>query len=298
MIRTFVSAAFSSLIMLLVAASANAGLNENLVFYLTFDNIIDQRVVDKSGNVLDAEIIQNTEVAEGKYGNAIRFTGQSGDCVNIPSQENLKVTGEITMMLWVYYETRWQGRRMHFFDKDCHTNGWGICYGIMSADTGNGNGPEIWLFLGSRKDQGGQVRQKLVIPHKMVARKWHHIAGSYDGETMKIYIDGKVIGEEEHKFNFAGDNDSDVRIGCAKERAHVTFVNGSIDEAAVWQRALSADEINQAMEGNFLAVSPSDKASTTWADIKERAANSYKQGKDFEKEITDINRFSASTTLF
>ncbi len=261
---------FFSAVILLVATDVSAGLDESLVFYLDFDSVKGQKITDKSGNSLDAEIIGSTEIVKGKYGNAIRLTSQGGNCTNIPSQEKLKVTGEITMMLWVYYETRWQGRRMHFFDKDCHTNGWGICYGIMSADTGNGNGPEIWLFLGSRKDQGGQRRQKLVIPHKMVARKWHHLAGSYDGETMKIYIDGKVIGEEKNKFNFAGDNDSDVRIGCAKERAHVTFVNGSIDEAAVWQRVLSADEINQAMEGNFLAVSPSDKAATTWADIKRR----------------------------
>ena len=111
----------------------------------------------------------------------------------------------------------------------------------------------------------------MAIPHKMVPKKWHHVAASYDGETMKIYVDGKVIGEEKRKFNLAGDNDADVRIGCVKDRAHVTFVNGSIDEAAVWQRALSDDEIKQAMEGNFLAVSPSDKVATTWADVKRRS---------------------------
>lgn len=88
---------------------------------------------------------------------------------------------------------------------------------------------------------------------------------------MKIYVDGEVIGEEKKKFNFVGDNDSDFRIGCAKERPHVTFVNGSIDEAAVWQRALSDDEIKQAMVGNFLAVSPGDKVAMTWANVKRRS---------------------------
>ena len=255
MLRAFI-AAFSSVVMLLLATSVNASLSEGLVFYLTFDNVTDQTVVDKSGNGLDAEILENTEIVKGKYGEAIRITGQSGDCVNIASQEKLKVTGEITMMLWIYYPETWIGKRTHWFDKDCHTAGEATSYGIQSGDIGGG--PLIWLYLGSRDNQGNVTgRKDLTSPHKMVAKKWHHVAGSYDGETMKIYVDGKVIGEEERKFNLAGDNDADVRIG-AKDRAHVSFVNGSIDETAVWQRALSDDEIKQAMGGDFLAVSPSD----------------------------------------
>lgn len=263
MLRAFI-AAFSSVVMLLLGPSANAGLDEELVFYFTFDNVKGRTIIDESGNGLDAEILENTEIVKGKYGDGIRFIGQGGNCVNIPSQEKLKVIDEITMMLWVYYPTSWKGKRTHFFDKDCHTIGAGASYGIMSADIGDG--PKIWMFLGSPEGRG-----QLVKPHEMVAKKWHHVTGSCDGETMKIYVDGKIIGEEERKFNLAGNNDADVRIGCAKDRAHVTFMNGSIDEAAVWQRALSDNEIKQAMTGNFLAVSPSDKAATTWADMKRRA---------------------------
>lgn len=267
MIHLFVSAVFSSILILLVVPSVNAGLDEGLVFYLTFDNVTDQTILDKSGNGLDAEIIKNTEIVKGKYGEAIRITGQSGDCVNIASQEKLKVTGEITMMLWIYYPETWVGKRTHWFDKDCHTAGEAASYGIQSGDIGGG--PLIWLYLGSRDNQGNVAgRKTLASPHKMVAKKWHHVAASYDGETMKIYVDSKVIGEEKRKFNLTGDNDADVRIGCVKDRAFAAFVNGSIDEAAVWRRALSDDEIKQAMAGNFLAVSPSDKVATTWADIK------------------------------
>lgn len=269
MIRELIGAVFWGTAILLGTISANASLNEDLVFYLTFDEITDQRIVDKSGNGLDAEIFENTEIVKGKYGKAIRITGQRVDCVNIASQEKLKVTGEITMMLWIYYPETWIGKKTHWFDKDCHTAGEATSYGIQSGDIGGG--PLIWLYLGSRDNQGNVTgRKQMTSPHKMVPKKWHHVAGSYDGETMKIYVDGKVIGEEERKFNLAGDNDADVRIGCVKDIAHATFVNGSIDETAVWQRALSDDEIKQAMGGDFLAVSPSDKVATTWANIKRR----------------------------
>ena len=270
MLRAFI-AVFSSVVMLLLGPSANAGLDEDLVFYLTFDDVKDQTIIDESGNGLDAKIIENAEIVKGKYGDAIRLTRQSGDCVNIPAQEKLKVIGEITMMAWIYSPETWNNEKMHWLEKDCHfvvPIGWAHCYGIAGADVGNG--PEIFLFLGSQVE-GKWDRQEFATPHKMGEKKWHHVVGSYDGETMKIYVDGTVIGKEKKKFDFFGDNEADVRIGCAKDVPHLTFTNGSIDEAAVWQRALSDNEIKQAMAGNLLAVSPRDKVATTWSDIKRRA---------------------------
>ena len=273
MIQTFVSTVVSSILILLAITPTNAALDEELVFYLTFDNITDQTVVDKSGNGLGAKVHKNTEIVKGKYGDAIHFTTPGLNCVNIPSQEKVKVTGEITMMAWVYHHETWKGKKVHWLDKACHSIEWETSYGMMNADIGNG--PQMWMFLGSRNNQGNTDRQEFTILHEMAEKKWHHVAGSYDGKTMKIYLDGKIIGEEKKEFNFVGDNNADVRIGCSKNKPQYSFVNGSIDEAAVWQRALTNEEIKQAMGGDFLAVSPSDRAATTWADVKRRMIAPY-----------------------
>ena len=111
MLRAFI-VVFSSIVMLLLVASTNAGLDEELVFYLTFDNVKGRTIIDESGNGLDAEILENTEIVKGKYGDAIRLTGQSGDCVNIPGQEKLKVIGEITMMAWIYSPETWDNEKI------------------------------------------------------------------------------------------------------------------------------------------------------------------------------------------
>ena len=66
-----------------------------------------------------------------------------------------------------------------------------------------------------------------------------------------------------------GTNDSELRIGCAVGHPRYTFRNGSIDEVALWRRALSQDEIKAAMQ-DILEVSPKDKTATTWGDIKQR----------------------------
>lgn len=269
MTRLFI-AAFSSAVLLLMAISTNAGLDEELVFYLTFDNVKDQTIVDKSKNGLDAELHENTQIVKGKYGNAIHITDDGRDCVSIPSQEKLKITNEITMMTWIYYQEIWKGKRMlHWLDKGCHSGvGWSGTYGIGSSDIGDG--PEIVLFLGSRDKRGITDRHEFAVSHKMGVRKWHHVAGSYDGKIVKIYLDGKVIGLEKKTFHFFGGNTAKLRIGCAKNRLQYAFANGSIDETAIWRRALSGGEIKQAMIGDFLAVSPSDKVATTWADVKKR----------------------------
>ena len=196
MTRLSSSIIFFSVIILLVTADVNAGLDEDLVFYLNFDNVKGQTIVDTSGNGLDAEIHKNIEIVKGKYGNAMRITKQSENCVNIPSQEKLKVTGEITMMVWIYSSETWHGKKAHWLEKDCHfvvPIGWAHCYGIGSFDIGNG--PEIGLFLGAQID-GGWDQRELITPHKMEENKWHHVIGSYDGETMKIYLDGTVIGKK------------------------------------------------------------------------------------------------------
>lgn len=103
------------------------------------------------------------------------------------------------MMAWIYSPETWNNKRMHWLEKDCHfvvPVGWAHCYGIAGADAGNG--PEIFLFLGSQVG-GKWDRQEFRTPHKMDEKKWHHVVGSYDGETMKIYVAGKG-GRITHRF--------------------------------------------------------------------------------------------------
>ena len=61
-------------------------------------------------------------LVKGKYGDAIHITNNGQDCVNIPSQEKLKVVDEITMTAWVYYQETWKGKKIHWIDKGCQGN--------------------------------------------------------------------------------------------------------------------------------------------------------------------------------
>ena len=259
---------FLASMMFTIVGHATADLADDLVVYFTFDNVKDKRVLDESGNGLDAEVIENTKFVEGRYGNGIRITRETEDCVNVPTADELKISGEITMMAWVYHE-RWTTRTSQWFDKGCSSKILGS-YGMAVFDKKEvpalnafENGSGILVLLAGEGRLGS-----IVIQNEMKNKTWHHIVGSCSQRSLKIYLDGEMIVESNLGFDFVGTNDEDMRIGCAKNKPQYAFEDGIIDEVAIWSRALSEDEIRAAAQGPLFPVSPKDKIATTWGGIK------------------------------
>ena len=109
---------------------------------------------------------------------------------------------------------------------------------------------------GTNGNELAQVTSKTVVP----IEKWVHVAGTYDGSELKIYINGKLDGSMEWtKGIYQGD--AKVQIGKYEGADFFQFW-GIIDEVMLWDRALSEQEINQVMTSG-LAVKPVDKLATT-----------------------------------
>ena len=247
---------------------ATADIADGLVVHLTFDTVKGKQIFDESWNGLDARIVKNTKLVKGKYGQAIRITGETDDCVNIPSADALEISGEITMMAWVY-QKNWQGRSLHWFDKGCYSRGTNNSYGIGVFNKGNAHGSRIGVVL------GGENEMRFIIHSDLKNKTWHHIVATSDSKSVKLYLDGEIVNPDGHlppafQFRFDGINDEDLRIGCVKSQPAYAFEEGAIDEVAIWSRALSEDEIRSAMKGLLLSVSPKDKVTTTWGNIKRR----------------------------
>lgn len=80
-----------------------------------------------------------------------------------------------------------------------------------------------------------------IVPHSN--KKWHHIAATYDGTTMKIYLDGYLQAEKTYQSTislksqfFIADNQ------CSN-------LKGDIDEVAIWKEARSEAQIQQDLKG-------------------------------------------------
>jgi len=239
------------------AAFGDAAVDETMVIYLSFDKGSGKEVKDQSKYGNHGEIVSNTDWTDGKFKKAVSISGENTDCVVIPDSDSLKIEKEITMMAWIN-SAGWEGSGDQWIDKNCHNGGEKNSYGIGVFGTG-GN---ILMMLGETAS-----RKNLEVKQVPEVNEWQHVAGTYDGAEMKIYLNGKVIGEQAEKFNFAGTNESPLRIGCSKDRANYTF-NGAIDEVIIYNRALGEAEVKKVMNSGPTAVSPGGKLSTTWASIK------------------------------
>ncbi len=267
---------FLFIALLFTTSQGTAELQDDLVVYFTFDNVEGRKILDDSDNGLDAEVIANIDFVKGKYGNAMHIAAaaKDEDCAHVSANDLLKIEGEITMMAWVYHED-WDTALGQLFDNGSHildeqekSYGLGLFpdpehFGFLR----NFDDPNIVMHLGGFDgDRDGTWR--FWSGGRMVDKEWHHIAGTYDGRTKRIYLDGEIISDYKVKdFEFIGTNDSDLRIGCAKNHPQYIFKNGSIDGVGLWRRALTQSEIRKVM-GGALAVSPEGKVATTWGDIK------------------------------
>lgn len=74
--------------------------------------------------------------------------------------------------------------------------------------------------------------------------RWHHIIGTYDGTTPIVYVDGVAVSLGAENGGLVGSSASSiVRIGDFTANGYK--LNGSIDDVRIYNRALTAGEVQQ-----------------------------------------------------
>jgi hypothetical protein len=80
---------------------------------------------------------------------------------------------------------------------------------------------------------------------------WHHVTGVYDGATVKLYIDGLLIGSADAAGDIDYSEAGPLIFGDYRVATELPF-RGGIDEVKLYDRALSEQEIVQSFTGNTL----------------------------------------------
>ena len=232
---------------------------DDLVLYLSFDEGKGGTAKDASKHKNDGTL-HKAEWVKGKYGGAIELSGEAGGWVEVPDDPSLDITDEITLMCWVYpkqFTAEWFRIIVKTWAGD--TAPW-MVYGFYEQGGSNGKtGFIISVNKGQEKRCGNGPSPQLQKD------AWTHLAATYDGSVMKLYYDGEVKVETAASGKI-DKNDVPVSIGrIAKGIANTTI--GLIDDVAIWNVALSDDEVQQAMDRVF-AVEAVDKLPVRWADLK------------------------------
>ncbi len=80
------------------------------------------------------------------------------------------------------------------------------------------------------------------------AGKWVHLAGTYDGQTIRLYVDGELEAETKAAGRIAK-SDAPLMIGAVEPGGRV--LDGQLDQVCVFREALDADAVAQLAAGQM-----------------------------------------------
>ena len=85
---------------------------------------------------------------------------------------------------------------------------------------------------------------------------WYHLAGTYDGKTMTVLVNGQPIGSQRFTGQIQID-DSDLMIGKGDpDYSMGEYFHGDIDEIRIWNVARSPEQLRAAMNGRLSGKEP------------------------------------------
>jgi hypothetical protein len=200
---------------------ANGILDDSVVGYWKFDGDVEDAT--GNSNMTNSGTVPATGIL-GEDAGAMDF-GPGNNYVQISN--NSKVAGlskTMTAMGWVYSDQTPAGG-LFYNNNACGT---GFALVVHSAAKG-------YFKL------GGCPGYDLPGNTSLSSGAWHHVAGTYDGTRMALYVDGKLDATLDAS-NALVPSSHPVSIG-ANDTLDSSWQNGKLDDLLIFNRALSPDEI-------------------------------------------------------
>ncbi len=192
----------------------------------SFDEDNEETATDLTGDGNTATVEGAEWASNGKYGGAMKFEASKGDVLTVPAAEDLDLTEEFTVEAWI------DPASTHEFEN------------IIEKE--NSGEPGYSYLLTDHHDQLGAYLQEepaysLFSPHEEIEpHTWNHVALTYDGSRVHLYLDGQQVSSEPAP-SFVS-TDGALRIGGGEALGGNTF-DGKIDEVRIYSRSLDEAEV-------------------------------------------------------
>ena len=192
---------------------------------------------------------EGTNVEAGKVGQAFRFD-EVEDHVEAPPDAKQNPGQQITIEAWVYPDTLDHGRPIVQKRSAGNVGGYTLETTHSSVAGEPANGLQFVLWLGSAANQA-----RLVTPADALTEDvWQHVAATYDGAAMKIYVNGVEVASQAASGTIAATNDP-LAIGRNAVIPSFTW-DGLLDEVSLYNRALSPAEIQAIVAADSAGKDP------------------------------------------
>ena len=201
---------------------------EGLVSYWKFDEGSGTIAGDYTGpNQGD---ISGATWTTGEVDGALSFDGMD-DYIEIPDAANLDITGDIALEAWINVAapgSNYDG----IITKSSGGEATQSVYALMQSA-----GSNAYYFAAS----DGSTIHSTGNTAALSTGTWHHLVGVKNSTHVSIFVDGVLANSKEAVFAMHTNNEP-VRIG---RLARYGYFSGKIDEVAIYNRALTAEEIQQ-----------------------------------------------------
>lgn len=211
----------------------------------------------------------------GRIGKGMLFDGLGSNYLDCGNDASLQITtNEITLATWVK-------------QRDLGNDG------LISKRDGAGNRYSLLMdavdySYNFQIDAGGVTTlDSNVIPD---LDSWYYVVGVYDGEFMRIYVDGQQKNSVAKTGNIDAISAPFV-IGAALTTSQ--YFNGTIDEVTIWNRSLSAIEVKQL----YYSSAVSYNSTYTNQDISASPNNTADDDNDTIRYIYNWYQDNKSITL-
>ncbi len=194
----------------------------------------------------DATLLNGAGFGPGQVGQAFTFDG-TDDYGLIPDSPSLKPP-QLTVELWFRPDTNLTAASEMTPFVTTLAEGQDACCNVRGYD--------VWYTFGLIAfglPRADGLRIIVAEATEFTAGEWHHVAGTYDGSSQKLYLDGVLV--DSGGLGAAGIAYGPAPIQLARADhsgiagGFTHRFDGSIDELAVYDRALSEQEIEELVNG-------------------------------------------------
>jgi hypothetical protein len=226
------------------AGSAEEALSQaSLVAHLPLDTITPAGTTpDASGNGNDGAVVGAIPVA-GRFDDALGFG--TGKYVQVPNDPSLE-PATLSVEAWVKADGA-TIRTLPYVSYVLSKGAIGCSAASYALYTGSSGGLRFYITTSSGYVLSPDAGIGIWDDH------WHHVVGTYDGSSVRLYVDGAEVG--------AGTPTSLPIAYGLEDVTHDLYLGkygypctsdfpGTIDEARLWSRALTAAETAQHASSN------------------------------------------------
>ena len=236
-----------------VATASTPAAPSGLVAAYGFEEGSGTTVSDASGNGNTGTISGATWSTAGKFGDALSFNGTSSR-VTIPNSSPLQLSSGMTLEAWVDPATVSSAWR------DVIEKGNDEYFMMGTTDHGSAAGGG-GIIGGSY----GQVFTGSGLP----VSTWSHLAITYDGSTVRLYLNGAMVDSVAHTGLITSSTNA---LTLGSDPFYGQYFNGLIDEVRIYNKALTAAQIQSDMN-TAVGVVPSTPTNLTATAVSTTQVN-------------------------